>query len=65
MSCNGIGLACDAQLIEAIKKGFDQGKDDAFDALVGLLGVLHVLKEHRSEATVHSHDLVEGWILGR
>lgn len=60
-----VGLTFDAQLTEAIKNGFERGKDDAFDAIVGLLGILYVLKEHRSEATVQGFDLVEGWILGR
>jgi len=48
-----------------IKSGFEKGKDDAFDAVIGLLAILHVLATRQSEATVQEHDPVEGWILGR
>jgi hypothetical protein len=64
-AADSVDLKCDEQLIETIKRGFELGKDDAFDAVVGLLGILHVLKGHRNEATVQEHDVVEGWILGR
>jgi len=55
------------ELKNAIDAGFPKGKDDAFDAVVGLFGILQIcLGERRlyepDDKTVRE---LEGWILGR
>lgn len=49
----------------AIAAGFDA--DDAFDAMVGLFGMLNVLRGNRAEGTPRDPTIrtVEGWILGQ
>jgi hypothetical protein len=59
-------VALDYELRKQIEDGFPQG-DDAFDAVVGLLGMLHVCLGQRAtgepnEAVIRK---IEGWILGR
>ncbi|MGZ0189291.1 MAG: hypothetical protein ACKVH0_15005 [Alphaproteobacteria bacterium] len=50
-----------------IRLGFPDGGDDSFDAMVGLLGLLAVVKGHRLEYAPDTSSVrqVEGWILGR
>jgi hypothetical protein len=56
-------------LVEQLRDGFGQRSDgeDRFDAVIGLLGMLAVVRDNReigipSEQDIHA---VEGWILGR
>ncbi|MBZ5669230.1 MAG: hypothetical protein LAO04_05825 [Acidobacteriia bacterium] len=53
-------------LTEDIQSGFPQG-DDAFDAVVGLFGMLHVCLGERSPGEPDDRAIreIEGWILGR
>lgn len=59
-------VGIERQLREEIETGFQRGQDDAFDAAVGLLGMvqvclgLHAMNEPKDEART-----VEGWIFGR
>ena len=57
-------LAPDLQ--RAIQGGFPQG-DDAFDAVVGLFGMMEVLMHRRSarEPAGDTVRQVEGWIFGQ
>ena len=55
------------KLRNAIDAGFSEGKDDAFDAVVGLFGILQICLGERMlyepvDTTVRE---IEGWILGR
>lgn len=64
---NSTGVIVEQSLTEVIEAGFPNGGDDAFDAVVGLFGMLQVCIGRRgsgepSESTIHE---VEGWILGR
>jgi len=54
-------------LREEINEGFPQGKDDAFDAVVGLFGMLKVCLGHRPTGEPQDEEIrnIEGWILGR
>ena len=55
------------ELKDAIEAGFPKGKDDSFDAVVGLFGILQICLRER---VLHEPDNktvreLEGWILGR
>ncbi len=53
-------------LAEHIRTGFPVGKDDAFDAVVGLFGIVQACLGLRSVKEPQGDALaVEGWILGR
>jgi len=54
-------------LMNAIRQGFPVGKDDAFDAVVGLFGMIQICTGKRSMEEPTSKDVqkIEGWILGR
>ncbi|MDX1612746.1 MAG: hypothetical protein R3300_00475 [Candidatus Promineifilaceae bacterium] len=56
-------------LAEAIHAGFpaDRGRDDGFDAAVGLFGLLEVILGYRPAGEPADADIraIEGWILGR
>ncbi len=54
-------------LTKEIQGGFPQGEDDAFDAVVGLFGMLQVCLGQRSPGEPDERIIrrVEGWILGR
>jgi hypothetical protein len=57
----------EGDLRKEMQGGFSHGEDDAFDAVVGLFGMLQVLFGHREPG--EPNDCVtrniEGWILGR
>ena len=57
----------ESQLKTAILQGFSSGKDDAFDAVVGLFGMLQVCLEQHHSGGPDDEAIrdVEGWILGR
>ena len=56
----------DPKLKHAIEMGFPDGGDDAFDAAVGLFGILEVLlKRGSGEPNDESVRKLEGWILGQ
>ncbi len=59
-----VGL--DPVLTRAIKQGFPEG-DDAFDAVVGLFGMIEVVRGRRQhgEPTNDRIRRLEGWILGQ
>jgi hypothetical protein len=59
-------VALDNRLTEEIQKEFPQG-DDAFDAVVGLFGMLKVCLGERATGEPDECIIrqVEGWILGR
>jgi hypothetical protein len=52
---------------EQVINGFKNGGEDAFDAFVGLLAVVSVVKGHRPEPEIRDDAVrqTEGWILGR
>jgi hypothetical protein len=54
-------------LKDAIESGFPQGRDDAFDAVVGLFGMLQVCIGQRDSGEPNEDMVrnIEGWILGR
>lgn len=54
------------EALEVITQGFPMG-DDAFDAMVGALGMLQVVQGKRAPGTPDDPKVqaVEGWILGR
>jgi hypothetical protein len=55
-------ITCESSLEQAIDSGF--ANDDAFDAIVGLFGIITVLcRFHPADASTHSS--VEGWIFGQ
>ena len=60
-----LGIHLDAELVEEISRGFEN--DDAYDAFVGLLGMLNVVQGFRAEAPAMDDVVfrVEGWMLGR
>lgn len=63
-----LGAKFDPAAKSQIVSGFPDGKDDAFDAMVGLLGVMSVVEGARPEyapAPKSSIADIEGWILGR
>ena len=55
------------RLGEEICSGFPVGKDDAFDAVVGLFGMLMVCLGQRATGIPNDSAIreIEGWILGR
>ena len=57
----------DGGLHKEMRDGFATGGDDAFDAVVGLFGMLQVCVEQRltGEPRDESTSEIEGWILGR
>jgi hypothetical protein len=52
---------------EQVINGFKNGGEDAFDAFIGLLAVVSVVKGHRPEPVIRDDAVMqtEGWILGR
>ncbi len=60
------GVRCDTELEQTIHEGFPQG-DDAFDAVLGLFGMLHLIlnPELHHEPTDPTIRDIEGWILGQ
>ncbi|MFN2569313.1 MAG: hypothetical protein ABR564_06895 [Candidatus Dormibacteria bacterium] len=64
---NGVGLT--RALHAAIDDGFGPAGDgeDAFDAVIGLLGMLNVVLGNRPAGEPGNHDVrtIEGWILGQ
>ncbi len=52
---------------EQVINGFKNGGEDAFDAFIGLLAVVSVVKGHRPEQMIWDDAVrqTEGWILGR
>lgn len=60
-------IALENCLSEDIKNGFPQGEDDAFDAAVGLFGMLQVCLGERAPGEPDNEEVreIEGWILGR
>ena len=59
-------VTLDLELRRAIGEGFPDG-DDAFDAAVGLFGMLEVLLRGRSSCEPNEESVrkLEGWILGQ
>ena len=59
-------VAIDGGLREEIEDGFSQG-DDAFDAVVGVFGMLKVCLGERATGEPEEQVIrdIEGWILGR
>jgi hypothetical protein len=57
----------ESQLRKEIQDGFQRGDDDAFDAVVGLLGMLQVCLGQRATGEPDELEIqdIEGWILGR
>ena len=62
-------LDCDASLIEMIRAGFSppSAGEDAFDAMIGLLGMISVILGDHSpgEPKIEEIRRIEGWILGQ
>ena len=63
---NAQGVKLDDRLCKDIREGFPQG-DDAFDAVVGLFGMLQVCLGERQPVEPNEPIIreIEGWILGR
>jgi len=61
-----VGVKLTPDLARVIEEGFMDG-DDAFDAVVGLLGIIAVLLGKRKSIEPKSKSIgtVEGWILGQ
>jgi hypothetical protein len=59
-------LKLDPGLMQDIEQGFRDG-DDAFDATVGLFGMLEVLRGERQSGDPENQNVkkLEGWILGQ
>ncbi len=59
-------VTLDPELWRSIEEGFPEG-DDAFDAAVGLFGMIEVLSGRRKleEPNEESVSMVEGWIFGQ
>ncbi len=57
----------DDSLRKSIQDGFPLGNDDAFDAVVGLFGMLQVCLGQRATGEPNEPVIreIEGWILGR
>jgi len=66
---NLVELVIPDSLKELIRNGFGNGKSsrDYFDAFVGLIGMLNVIRGNRSEGVPDDEAVreIEGWILGR
>jgi 5-methylcytosine-specific restriction endonuclease McrA len=60
-------VGIEPRLRDAIEAGFPDGEDDAFDAAVGLFGMLQVCLCERDSGEPEDETIrnVEGWILGR
>ena len=62
-------VVCDQRLVELLKDGFGDRPDgeDPFDAVVGLLLMLDVVLNYRSEGVPPDETVlrVEGWIIGQ
>ena len=63
-ACLDVGL--EPALVGMIEEGFPEG-DDAFDAIVGLFGMIEVVSERRQPGEPSDNRIrnVEGWILGQ
>lgn len=63
----GRKVRIEPQLCSSIKAGFPDGKDDAFDAVVGLFGMLQICLGLRNSGETDDKTLreIEGWNLGR
>jgi len=63
----GSEVTVEPRLENTIKTGFPIGKDDAFDAVVGLFGLLQICLGERVlyEPDGKTIREIEGWILGR
>ena len=61
-----IGLELQPELVAAIQRGFPEG-DDAFDAVVGLFGMVEVVTGKRQSGEPKEDRIrnLEGWILGQ
>jgi hypothetical protein len=62
-------VICDSRLVEQIQSGFGDGPEgeDPFDAVVGLLLMIDVVLNYRSEGVPQDDVIhrVEGWIFGQ
>jgi hypothetical protein len=60
-------VTLDPKLERAIETGFTDGEDDAFDATVGLFGMLEILLNRRTldEPQEERAKKLEGWIFGQ
>jgi hypothetical protein len=58
------GVELEAELDQAIREGFES--DDAFDAAVGLFGMLNVVMKRRAPGEPHDDRVrrIEGWMVG-
>jgi hypothetical protein len=63
----GSEVAIAPELKDAIEDGFPIGRDDAFDAVVGLFGMLQICLGQRDSGEPDDKTIreIEGWILGR
>jgi hypothetical protein len=61
------GVVFEPRLRTAIEAGFPEGEDDAFDAVVGLFGMLQICLGPRTSGEPDDETIreIEGWILGR
>jgi len=59
-------VTLDTELRQTIEDGFPDG-DDAFDAVVGLFGMLEVLMNRRNSGEPNEDSVrqLEGWIFGQ
>jgi hypothetical protein len=62
-----IDLELEPDLQSMIEEGFLVGKDDAFDAVVGLMGMVGVItgKRQSGQSSEDRNQNLEGWILGQ
>lgn len=62
------GIEINATIWADIKDGFgpDHGKDDAFDALIGVMGLIEIAEGRRPEYLPRTSSILEreGWIVG-
>jgi hypothetical protein len=65
--CGINNVIIDDSLRKGLRDGFVTGEDDAFDAVVGLFGMLRVCLRQRPSGEPNERLIrdVEGWILGR
>ncbi len=68
-ACERAGLILPAEMRDQVRSGFGSGPtgEDCFDALVGLLGMLFVLRGLLPDGCPEDEEIekVEGWILGQ